>query len=137
MPEDVAPLFKRPSVRLRGYVEDIDIELLAADVLLVPTPVTLGFRSRVIAAFSYGACTVLHKANRAGLPELVHEENSLVAASGKGLAQQIFRAVRDSELSNRIRHSARKTYASRWTEEIAGGVIADELESMYHRGPIA
>ena len=137
IPEDVAPLFKRPSVRLRGYVEDIDIELLSADVFLVPTPITLGFRSRVIAAFSYGACTVLHKANRAGLPELVHEENSLVAASGKGLAHQIFRAVRDPELSNRIRNSARKTYASRWTEEIAGGVIADELESMYHGGPIA
>ena len=137
LPEDVAALLQRPSVMLRGYVEDIDLEFFTADVFLVPMPITLGFRSRVITAFSYGVCGVIHAANQAGLPELVHEENALIARTGKGLASQIARAVSDMALADRIRRRARETYESLWTEEIAGGAIADELEAIYQGNSIA
>ena len=122
---------------LRGYVEDIDLEFFTADVFLVPMPITLGFRSRVITAFSYGVCGVIHAANQAGLPELVHEENALIARTGKGLVSQIARAVSDTALADRIRRRARETYESLWTEEIAGGAIADELEAIYRGNSIA
>ena len=72
------------TVKLRGYVEDVNREFLSADILLVPTPIKLGTRTRIIEGFSYGCCIVAHEANALGIPQMVHEENALLAADGSG-----------------------------------------------------
>lgn len=119
---------KLPYVRMRGYVENIDGEFLDADLVLEPTPVDLGIRSRIVTSFSYGSCVVTHLANTAGIPEIVHNENALVSVSGDGFANEIVRALNDVVLRRRLQENARKTFEKYFSEESAGGYMVEILE---------
>ncbi len=123
-------LKQRPSVRLRGYVEDVDPEFLGCDVLLVPTPINLGTRTRVIEGFSYGCCIVSHSANALGIPQLVHEKNGLLADDGAGMGDQVARALTDAALRGRLRADARRTFEEVFSLETAGAHLAAELAAI-------
>ena len=60
--------FDHPAVVRRGQIEPPDDEFLAADVLLVPTPLSTGPRSRIITGMTFGNCVVAHEANCSGSP---------------------------------------------------------------------
>jgi len=119
-----------PSVRIRGFIEDAQAEFLRSDVLIVPTPDPLGFRTRVAEGFSYGCCVVSHTSNALGMPELVHEDNALLASDGLGLARQTVRALRDPDLRNRLQRRARETYEAKLDAAKVCGRIAAELEAL-------
>ncbi len=120
----------RPSVRIRGFVEDAPAEFLGSDVLLVPTPDALGFRTRVAEGFSYGCCVVSHTSNALGMPELVHEDNALLADNGADLARQVVRALRDTDLRRRLGRRARETYETKLDAAKVCGRIVSELEQI-------
>jgi glycosyltransferase involved in cell wall biosynthesis len=123
-------LRQSPSVRLRGYVEDVNPEFLACDVLLVPTPINLGTRTRVIEGFSYGCCIVSHSANALGIPQLVHEQNGLLADDGAGMGDEVARALTDAALRQRLRADARRTFEEIFSLETAGARLAAELAAI-------
>jgi hypothetical protein len=123
-------LRQQPSVRVRGYVEDVDPEFLACDVLLVPTPIDLGTRTRVIEGFSYGCCIVSHRANALGIPQLVHEKNGLLADDGAGMGDEVARAITDASLRGRLRTDARRTFDEVFSLETAGARLAAELSAI-------
>jgi len=75
----------------RGYVEDLGIEMLKSTALLVPTPIKIGFRTRILEAFRYGVAVIAHEANAVGMPELKHEHNALLSKKGKDFADAILR----------------------------------------------
>lgn len=127
---EVAAGLNRPSVRLRGFVDDIQQEFLSCHVLLVPTPSELGFRTRVAEGFSYGCCVVSHASNALGMPELVHEDNALLAGDGVGLARQTVRALRDPDLRHRLERRARETYEANLDAAKVCGRIASEVEVL-------
>lgn len=127
---DLAPLLARPAVKLRGPVESAAPEFLSAHVVLIPTPIPLGVRTRAIVGFSYGCCVVAHSANAQGLPEMIHEHNALLAPSGRGLANAIIRAVRDPVLRRRLGANARSTYEENFHSKVAAGRIVVELERL-------
>ena len=127
---EVAARLNRPSVMLRGFVEDVQQEFLSCHVLLVPTPSELGFRTRVAEGFSYGCCLVSHTSNALGMPELVHEDNALLAGNGIGLARQTIRALRDPDLRHRLQHRARETYEAKLDATKVCGRIVTELEVL-------
>lgn len=132
-PAEVATRLARPAVRLRGRVESAAPEFESADVLLIPTPIPLGVRTRAIVAFSYGCCVVAHSANAQGLPEMAHEHNALLASSGHGLAKTILRSLHDPALRQRLGANGRKTYEDNFHPSVAAGRIASELD----RSPIS
>jgi len=123
-------LHELPYVKIRGRIVPPDAEFLSSDILFVPTPITLGIRVRIITGFSYGSCVVTHRANAAGIPEIKHEVNALVADSGPGLAREIMRALDDKRLRSGIEKKARKTYQEHFSENVAAGRIVDELETI-------
>lgn len=123
-------LFNRPSVRLCGYVEDLTGELLSSDVFVVPIPYRVGMRSRLATGLSFGCCVVAHEVNRLANPEIIHEENVLLANDGEGFAACILRALRDDALRKRLRVNARRTYEQYFSLEAAGAQYADELERV-------
>jgi glycosyltransferase involved in cell wall biosynthesis len=110
LPSRVASRVARPSVRLMGFVPDVRAALTTCQALLVPTPIELGFRTRIAEAFSYGACVVAHTANRQGMREIAHGENALLSATGVGLARELVRVAEDPALGARLRRGARATY---------------------------
>lgn len=126
---DVEPRLRRPSVVMRGFVDDIVSELLSSDVFVVPTPIPLGIRVRIPYAWSVGSCVVAHRANASGLPELQHGKNSLLAGTGEGLAREIVRLFRDQELRTALSEGARKSYDEHFSYEVTTGKFLRELES--------
>lgn len=128
--ENLSVALKHPAIKLRGRITPADPEFLRSNVLFVPTPITLGIRVRIITAFSLASCVVAHSANAYGIPELKHEENCLLADSGKGLAKQVSRALKDKALRKKLGKNGRKTYERYFSEEAAAGHIVREMVEM-------
>jgi glycosyltransferase involved in cell wall biosynthesis len=132
-PERLRPRLRHPAITLTGHVEPPDEEFLSADVVLVPTPIRTGPRSRIITAMSFGSCVVAHRANTLGIPELVHGENALLADDGSGLVDAVIAALMDPGLRARIGRNARRTYETTFTPETAGARIVAALEGVLPR----
>lgn len=120
---------KWPQVIIRGYVEDISSEFENADIVLVTTPINLGFRTRIAEAFSYGSCVVAHSANGLGMPELQHNENILLADDGYGIAQACLELARNSSLRKRLSKSARETFEKYYVASKVCDQIAELVSS--------
>jgi glycosyltransferase involved in cell wall biosynthesis len=127
---DIAYDLNKSYIKIRGRISPADGEFLSSDALLVPTPITLGIRVRIISAFSFGCPVVAHKANAAGIPELSHENNSLLADSGEGLGKELVRLLKDSDLKRKLEENGRLTYEKYFSERVAAMQIVRELENM-------
>lgn len=123
-------LRESPAVVLAGHREDATEELVSAHALVVPTSIPLGVRVRVITAWSHGTPVVAHAANAQGIPELVHEDNALLAASPDALAREILRAVGDEALRTRLGASGRSTYERAFAPEVAAAAVEERLRSV-------
>lgn len=130
VPPDIARRLDHPSVTFAGFVPEVEDEFFSADVVIVPTPGRLGFRTRVAEAFSYGCCVVSHEANRLGMPELRHEENVLLGRDGAELAEMTMRALTDDELRSRLGVAARQTYDDDLHPRVVCGAIVDQIEAL-------
>ena len=97
---------------LRGFVEDIDDEIAGNQLFLLLNnagPYTGGY-TRVMYALSAGACLIAHSRLAELIPELVDDENCLLAGTPEAISDRIIRAARDEELRHRIGIAARQTY---------------------------
>ena len=123
VPEPIRRKLAHPAIRVRGQVSPADDEFLRAHAVLVPTPIELGIRVRILTAFSFGSCVIAHDANRRGIPEMVHNENALLGRTGGELADAVVRSWDDPHLRARLQASARATYDRYFSLARAGGAI--------------
>ncbi|MBT5366872.1 MAG: glycosyltransferase family 4 protein, partial [Nitrospinaceae bacterium] len=130
LPADMVPLMDRPSVKIRGRVEEAAPEFLSSDILLVPTSIPLGVRTRIVVGFSFGCCVVAHTANANGTPEMVHNENALLASDGPGLAREIIRATSDTKMQKRLSFRGRETYEKYFHSDVASSFIEEKLKNV-------
>lgn len=123
----LASALQAQGARLRGFVDDIDGEVLANRVFLLLNnagPYTGGY-TRVCYAFSSGACLVAHRRLANSMPEVKHGENALLGESGGEIAQLLRQAVDDPALARRLGEGARRTYESVYRPEmVARGLLA-------------
>lgn len=131
--KEISEYLDRPFIKIRGRIIPPDPEFLSSDLLLVPTPITLGIRVRIITAFSFACPVVSHRANAAGIPELCHDDNALLADSGKGLAEEVIRMLRDGKLKAKLEAKGRETFEKYFSEKVAAGRIVDEMEEMVNK----
>jgi glycosyltransferase involved in cell wall biosynthesis len=132
-PPELHPLLEHPAIRFVGFVDDVDEEFRAADVLLVPVSIRLGVRVRVLTGFAHGSCIVSHEANAHGIPELAHGQNALLGSSNKTLAAHVVTALQEPGLAARLRRGARETYERFFTPAVAGAALAETLERIGSR----
>jgi glycosyltransferase involved in cell wall biosynthesis len=128
--EEFQGLAQHSAVRFRGKTSNPDDDFLAAHVLLVPNPISLGIRVRIIAAFSYGCCVVTHTANRLGIPEIEHERNALVGMDAETLSREVIRAASDVRLRSQVEQGARATFEQFFSEPMAAGEIVTAIEAV-------
>jgi hypothetical protein len=129
-PAELKALLTRPNVLFRGHIEPADDEFLTAAAVVVPTPIPLGIRVRIITAFSFGCCIVTHRANVEGIPELRNEVNALVTGDGPAMVAALARCLADRELAARLGREARATYERAFSPATAGAAIVRELERL-------
>ena len=130
LPAELRSKLDRPSVHLRGFVDDIVSELFSSDVFLVPTPIKQGIRMRIPYAWSVGSCVIAHQVNAFGLPELKHGGNALLASTGEGIARDIIRAFKDEGLRRQIGLEGHRTYDAHFSYGVASSKILRELEAI-------
>src|ERR1035437_4925981 len=120
--EPPGPILKRlkgdRNVRIRGHVKDIDSEFLSCRFLLVPTPIDLGFRTRIAEGFGYGAVVVAHAANAEGMPELKHLENCFLCSQPEHFLTAFRQLASDDELLARLSQNARSCFEQHYASHV-------------------
>jgi glycosyltransferase involved in cell wall biosynthesis len=126
---ELANRLDRPEVRIRGYVDHIAEEFLSSTVLLVPTPIDLGARTRIVEGFSFGCCVVTHSCDQRGMPEIEHEKNALVGSTPSEIADLVARCLSDDSLRKRLGEGARRTFE----DKLAAGIVCDRMLAELER----
>ena len=133
LPSELRQKLIHAAVKIRGQINPPDEEFLTSHLLLVPTPIELGIRVRIITAFSFGACIVAHRANCKGIPELKDGYNCLLGNDGFELASACLRIYRDPELRRKLEAGSRETYDQFFSISVAGGRVAHVTEEIVGR----
>lgn len=133
LPPDLENFFDHPCVKVKGYVPDIEEEILGNHIFLLcnnagPLP---GSYTRVIYAMSLGACLIGHKNLEAAMPEVKSNYNTLLGENARAIAKLIENAIRDPELRNRISSNARITYEQYFRPEIVARRLTDLIERAF------
>ncbi len=123
--------FEHPAVVRRGQIEPPDDEFLAADVLLVPTPLRTGPRSRIITGDDVRDVRRRPRGEPAGHPGAPRRRER-VSRSGRARASPGRRSTRSPtpEARTRVAREARRLYESTFAPSIAGARIVRELERV-------
>jgi len=135
IPGEFQQKLNRPSVIVRGYVDDIAEDFLSADLLLVPTPAQLASRARIIVGLAYGCCVVTTIFEKNSRPELVHMENALIANDIRELPELIIKVINDEQLRKKIENNARLTYEQNFVPEVAVREMEDDMKNIVKTFP--
>ena len=107
-------------IKLNGWIEDIEYEILKSDSFLVLTNAT-GFivgNTRILLAWSLKACVIAHKNSCYSMPEIENNKNALIGETPEEIANLIIRASNDSDLRKKIGHGGFETYLKYYNSEV-------------------
>ncbi|MEX2642216.1 MAG: glycosyltransferase [Acetobacterales bacterium] len=119
---------RHPNVAVRGFVPDIDEEMLSNRLFLICNnagPYTGGY-TRVCYAMASGAPVVAHRALAESMPEVGQGENACLGVTGDELAAHIAGLLHDTVVRERVGDAARATYERHY----APSAVAASLEAM-------
>ena len=108
----VARSLERNSIRMHGWVESLKSHVQQSVAFLVLTNAH-GFivgNTRILLAWSLGACVVAHSNSRLSMPELEHDQNILLADNSEEMADLLVEVAADKQLRERIGKQGYETY---------------------------
>lgn len=126
------PVLDDPHVKVRGFVPDLDAEIMAAPVFLVANN-SHAFKvghTRFLHAWSLGACCVGFSDIREAMPEVVHEHNALLGATADDLVDCIIRAGQDVALRRRLGRHGQETLRASFAPPRVVGHLASDIASL-------
>lgn len=120
-----------PEILRRGFVDDIDGEILAAPVFLCtnnayPSVFSAG-HTRYLHAWELGGCVVAHQAASDSMPEIVHEGNALLGGDAREIADAIVRAFSDRDLRRRLGTAGHATLTDSFSSDHVAETIVRRL----------
>jgi Glycosyl transferases group 1 len=118
-----------PHFKLRGFVEDLEAEMMSAPVFLIANnhhKYKAG-HTRVLHAWSLGCCVVTAADIKLAMPEIVHGENALLGQTADDVAELVVRAAGDAALRERIGSGGRRTLAEGFNPHRVVNVVADGI----------
>jgi ribosomal-protein-alanine acetyltransferase len=95
-----------PRIRLLAFVRDVRPLYAAANLVIVPTPVSAGTNLKVLEAMAMERAVVSTPSGCAGLG-LIHGESVWIAETGPGFAEGVCRLLADPPLRRRLARAAR------------------------------
>ncbi len=128
LPDDLAKALDHPRVHIKGFVPDIDAELMSSAVVLLLNnmgPYTGGY-TRVAYAFATGACLVASDKLKRSMVELVDEENCLLGRDADEILQKVVVALTNVDIRRRLGKGARSTYE----EVYHPALVASRIKAM-------
>jgi len=128
----VAGVLNKYSIRLRGWVDDINKEILNSAVFLVLTNVS-GFvvgNTRILLAWSLGVPLIAHRDSSRSMPEIIHGENALLGSSANEIADLVYSVYKDPSLGEKIGRGGYETYKKYYSSEIVVPKILGKMEAL-------
>lgn len=120
MPNKIsAEALSHPCVVWRGFVDNIDEEILDCDVFLCVNNATeyKVAHTRYLHAWSLSAPVVAHQDVALSIPEIRDNVNALLGANAAEIARNIIRLVDDVDLNERIRKKGFETFNAKFTAQ--------------------
>ena len=111
---------QHPCIHLHGWVEDLDSAIQNSLAFLVLTNV-YGFlvgNTRILLAWSLGACLVTHSSTLCSMPEIVAGKNALVGDTAEDIVAAIRNLVDDENLCRKIGIGGYRTFQQNFRSEI-------------------
>jgi glycosyltransferase involved in cell wall biosynthesis len=102
-----------PLIERRGFVDDIDEEIFGSEIFLLANNCCEDFRvghTRILHAWTLGACLVAHRNIALAMPEVVHGENALLGETADEIAAHLATVLEDRALRRRLGDAGRRTY---------------------------
>lgn len=131
----IGKLFQHPRVNAKGFVQDIDQEMLANSIFLLLNnagPYTGGY-TRVMYAFASGACLIAHSRLAESMPEVRDGINALLGQSGREISALIAQVSADDALRRRLGKAARQTYECEYHPRVVGRKLLVLLKESLRR----
>ena len=128
-----------PDIRIRGFVDDIDGELMSCPVFLLANN-RFNFKvghTRILHAFALGACIVAYRDTALAMPELKHDENILLADSSEEIAEYIAAAATDHDLRRRIGRAGHETLRTLFRPEASTAEMGRRIRALLAARPAA
>jgi glycosyltransferase involved in cell wall biosynthesis len=125
---------KYTNVSRFGFVDKLTDIYKMNDIILVPTPIDLGFRTRIVEAFSYGALVITHQANADAMPEFVNKKNGLVYSNYKEFIDCLNYLETNPEQVKLLRSNARRTFIIELKGELIGDKMLNDITQAIKHG---
>ena len=125
----IAPFLHAPEIRLRGFVDDIDGELMTAPVFLCLNNASrykVG-HTRYLHAWSLGGCVVGHRDAALSMPEMVNGENCLLGGTAAEIAGMVASVAQDVRLRRRLNEAGYATFREKFTASPVVGQIFERI----------
>jgi len=123
------PLLTNPSILIRGFVDDLNIEILSAPVFLISNnhhEFKVG-HTRFLHAWSTGACVVAFSDCRDAMPEIEHGYNALLGDTAQEVAQLVAQALSDRHLRRRIGRGGIETLQMKFNPSSVTNTLINNL----------
>ena len=127
----VAQILNHPNIKMRGFVDDLDAEILSSSLFLI-TNNRYDFKvghTRFLHAWSLGCCVIAFKDCANAMPEIVHEKNALLAETPKEMAELIKLALCDKTLRNRIGVGGFNTLKEHFEPELVVSKLVNKIQT--------
>lgn len=125
------PLLAHPAIVLRGFVDDLNEEIMSAPVFLISNNhhnFKVG-HTRFLHAWSLGACVVAFRDCRESMPEIEHGLNALLGDTAEEVAALVAKALGDRELRRRIGRGGIETLQQKFSPATVIRTLIERMQS--------
>ncbi len=129
-PPEIRAFGSRPNVEVTGYVKDVRTYMARAKALVVPLRSGGGTRLKILEGLSYGVPTVSTSIGAEGL-NLVDGEQILIGDTPQAFADQVYRALTEPALQERLRLAGRQVVEERYSWQAVGRRLQSYLDVAF------
>lgn len=125
------PLLNDPHIKIRGFVDDLDGEILSAPIFLISNnhhTFKVG-HTRFLHAWSLGACVVAFADCREAMPEIEHNRNALLGNTAEEIASLVTQALADRTLRRRIAKGGIETLQTIFSPKRVTHILSANIQS--------
>ncbi|MCF7822762.1 MAG: glycosyltransferase family 4 protein [Candidatus Marinimicrobia bacterium] len=129
--EELEKFQNDPQLHFRGFVDNLEEELIAASFMIVPPGFPTGVRTKLPEALAWGLPVITGKddANGAGLDK--EDPRILIADSAYSFAGHISKLITDLKMRNSMSHQALATWQEDFDAETAYDHVSDMVSHVH------
>ncbi|MDR1185709.1 MAG: glycosyltransferase family 4 protein [Coriobacteriales bacterium] len=125
------PLLAHPAILVRGFVDDLNAEIISAPIFLISNN-HHNFKvshTRFLHAWSLGACVVAFRDCRDAMPEIEHGHNALLGDTAEQVAALVAQAMKDRELRRRLGRGGIETLQQKFSPATVTRTLIERMKA--------